>query len=132
MSFKRVVIGSKVAALNRESKITKFEKRFKLMKEKWRKIFKLFFFFLFKHLNSPEPMRGNQLPVSATSGLYYKHMTIVKYDSSVVSKWSFKLIDDTSVIIYDRNMFIIQATGGSMGHRYVLKLLWSKKSQNCK
>jgi hypothetical protein len=33
MSFRRVIIGSKVAALNRESKITKFEKRFKLKKE---------------------------------------------------------------------------------------------------
>ncbi len=34
-------------------------------------------------------------------GLYYKHVTIVNDDSSAVSKWSFKLIDDPRVIIYD-------------------------------
>ncbi len=44
-------------------------------------------------------------------GLYYKHVTIVINDSSVISKWSFKLIDDPRVIIYDRHRFIIQATG---------------------
>jgi hypothetical protein len=54
----------------------------------------------------------------AYSGLYYKHVTIVIDDSSIVSKWSFKLIDAPRVIIYDRNMFIIQATGV-----YVTKLL---------
>jgi len=44
------------------------------------------------------------------SGLYYKHVTSVNDDSSVVSKWSFKLIDDPRVIIYDCHRFIIQAT----------------------
>jgi hypothetical protein len=43
-------------------------------------------------------------------GLYYKHVTIVNDDSSIVSKWSIKLIDDPSVIIYDRHRFLIQAT----------------------
>jgi hypothetical protein len=38
-------------------------------------------------------------------------MTIVNDDSSIVSKWSSKLIDDARVIIYDLKMFIIQATG---------------------
>ncbi len=47
----------------------------------------------------------------AISGLYYKHVTIVNDDSSVVSKWSVKLIDDPRVIIYDHHRFIIQATG---------------------
>jgi len=28
-------------------------------------------------------------------------------------------------------VFIIQATGGSMGSRFVLKILFSEKSQNC-
>ncbi len=46
---------------------------------------------------------------SNTCGLYYKLVTIVNYESSVISKWSFKLIDDASVVIYDCNMFIIQA-----------------------
>ncbi len=43
-------------------------------------------------------------------GLYYKHVMIVNDVSSVVSKWSIKLIDDPSIVIYDRNRFIIQAT----------------------
>jgi len=44
-------------------------------------------------------------------GLYYKHVTIVNDNSSIISKWSCKLIDDPRVSIYDRNRFIIQATG---------------------
>jgi len=44
-------------------------------------------------------------------GLYYKHVTIIIDDYSVVIKSSFKLIDDPRVIIYDCNMFIIQANG---------------------
>jgi hypothetical protein len=28
------------------------------------------------------------------SGLYYKHVAIINGDSSIISKWSFKLIDD--------------------------------------
>jgi hypothetical protein len=43
-------------------------------------------------------------------GLYYKHMTIINDDSSVVSEQSLKLVDDGRVIIYDRHMFIIQTT----------------------
>ncbi len=43
-------------------------------------------------------------------GLYYKHMTIQNDDSSIVSEQSFKLIDDARGVIYDRSMFIIQAT----------------------
>jgi hypothetical protein len=34
---------------------------------------------------------------------------IIYDDSSVISKQSSKLIDDARVVIYDRNMFIIQA-----------------------
>ncbi len=41
-------------------------------------------------------------------GLYYKHVTIV--NDSVI-KWSFKLIDAARGVIYDRHVFIIQATG---------------------
>ncbi len=43
-------------------------------------------------------------------GFYYKHVTIVNDDSSVINKWSFKLIDDPRVVTYDRHKFIIQAT----------------------
>ncbi len=44
-----------------------------------------------------------------TSGLCYKHMMILKDDSSVISKWSSKHIDD-ELQFYYFNMFIIQAT----------------------
>ncbi len=61
----------------------------------------------------------NMFIIQATGlGLYYKHMTIVNDDSRVNIKWSFKLIDATTDIIYDRHMFIVQATGD-----IVIKLL---------
>ncbi len=41
-------------------------------------------------------------------------MMIVNDDSSVVIKWSFKLIDATRGVIYDHHMFIVQATGGDL------------------
>ncbi len=46
----------------------------------------------------------------AFCGLYYKHMTIVNDDSSVISRWSSKLIDAARGVIYDHHMFIVQAT----------------------
>jgi hypothetical protein len=45
------------------------------------------------------------------SDLYYKHMTIVNDDSSIVSGQSFKLIDDAGGVIYYCHLFIIRATG---------------------
>jgi hypothetical protein len=48
-----------------------------------------------------------------TSGLYYKHLTIVNYDSSFINKFGASLTDDARVVIYDRHMFIVQATGVS-------------------
>jgi hypothetical protein len=53
----------------------------------------------------------SNLYFTSSSGLYYKHVTIVIDNSSIISKWSFKLIDDPSIVIYDRHRFIIQATG---------------------
>ncbi len=44
-----------------------------------------------------------------TSGLYYKHMTIINYASSIVNKLEALLTDDARVIIYDRHVFIVQA-----------------------
>jgi hypothetical protein len=44
-------------------------------------------------------------------GLYYKHITIVNDDSSIVNKLETSLIDDATVIIYDCHMFMVQATG---------------------
>jgi hypothetical protein len=73
----------------------------------------------------------NQLTFSAISGLYYKPITIINDDSNVVNKLETLLIDDVRVIIYDHHMFIVQATGSSVGPRYVLQLLFSEKSQDC-
>jgi hypothetical protein len=55
-----------------------------------------------------------------SSGLYYKHMTIVNDNSSVISKWSSKLIDDARGVIYDHHMFIIQATGRMLQKNYAV------------
>ncbi len=43
------------------------------------------------------------------SGLYYKPVTILNDDCSVISKRSFKFSDDPRVVIYDHLRFIIQA-----------------------
>jgi hypothetical protein len=45
------------------------------------------------------------------SGLYYKHITIVNDDTSIVNKLGASLTDDTRVVIYDHHMFIEQAIG---------------------
>ncbi len=45
------------------------------------------------------------------SGLYYKHMTIIIYTSSIINKLEALLTDDARVVIYDRLVFIVQATG---------------------
>jgi hypothetical protein len=38
-----------------------------------------------------------------TNGLFYKNITIVNDDSSIISKWHSSLIDDARVVIYDHN-----------------------------
>ena len=38
-------------------------------------------------------------------------MTIVNDDSGVINKLETSLTDDARVVIYDRHMFIVQATG---------------------
>jgi len=43
-------------------------------------------------------------------GLYYKHITVVNYNSSVVNKCVASLSDDARVVIYDRHVFVVQAT----------------------
>jgi hypothetical protein len=45
-----------------------------------------------------------------TSGLYYKPITIINDDSSIINKLETILIDDARVIIYNHHMFIGQAT----------------------
>ncbi len=54
--------------------------------------------------------KGTSTLANVSSGLYYKHLTIVNYDSSVINKGSFKLIYDARVVIYNCNWLIIQAT----------------------
>ncbi len=53
-------------------------------------------------------------------------MTIVNDDSSVVNKFETSLTDDARVIIYDRHMFIVQATGVNVENLYffVADNLW--------
>jgi hypothetical protein len=46
-------------------------------------------------------------------GLYYKHITIVNDNSSVVNKLETSLNDAARVVIYDCHMFIVQAIGFS-------------------
>ncbi len=46
-----------------------------------------------------------------TCGLYYKPMMIVNDDSRVINKLKTSLTDDARVVIYDRHIFIVQATG---------------------
>jgi hypothetical protein len=53
----------------------------------------------------------NAALVATTSALYYKHITIGIDDSSVIIKRQVSLVDKAGVVIYNRNMFIIQATG---------------------
>jgi hypothetical protein len=45
-----------------------------------------------------------------TSGLYYKHSTVINDDSSIINKFEASLADDARVIIYDCHRFIVQAT----------------------
>ncbi len=45
-------------------------------------------------------------------GLYYKHTMLINYTSSIVNKLEALLTDDTRAVIYDRHVFIVQATGG--------------------
>ncbi len=42
--------------------------------------------------------------------MYYKPVMIVNDDSRVINKLETSLTDDARVVIYDRHMFIVQAT----------------------
>jgi hypothetical protein len=55
--------------------------------------------------------QGESLHMGKISGLDYKPMTIVNDDSRVVNKLEASLTEDARVVIYDRHMFIVQATG---------------------
>ncbi len=54
-------------------------------------------------------------------------MTIVNYASSVINKLEALLTDDARVIIYDRHVFIVQATeGDKRSKEFPLKNSWEK------
>ncbi len=71
----------------------------------------LFLSFLWvQHLTLNPNVEGSH-PAAETSGLYYKQMTIINDDSSIVNKLGASHTEDARVVIYDRQMFIVQATG---------------------
>jgi hypothetical protein len=52
----------------------------------------------------------NLLLLRDICGLYHKHFTIVNDDSSIINKFGASCADAARVVIYDRHMFIVQAT----------------------
>ncbi len=54
-------------------------------------------------------------------------MTIVNDDSRVIHKLGASFTDDARVIIYDRHMFIVQATGLTNNYLIMLKRLPTDK-----
>ena len=46
--------------------------------------------------------------------LISKHINIVNDDTSVVNMSEASLTDDTRAVIYDRHLFIVQATGSTI------------------
>jgi hypothetical protein len=46
---------------------------------------------------------------------------IVNYDSSIVNKFGASLTDNARVVIYNRHMFIVQATSYFCGKAHLLK-----------
>ncbi len=62
--------------------------------------------------------------VHEISGLYYKHITIVNDDTSIINKFEASLTHDTRVVIYDHRMFIVQATGVHSIHQSYAKFIF--------
>ncbi len=56
-----------------------------------------------------KPFKPSLKFATKTIGLYYKHVTIVNYNFSIVNKLGASFTDDARVVIYD-NMFIVQTT----------------------
>ncbi len=55
----------------------------------------------------PNSLGSLRIDSAHSSGLNYKHIMILNYNSSVVNKLGASLTDDARVIIYDRHMFIV-------------------------
>jgi hypothetical protein len=58
----------------------------------------------------PKSQQPKNSSAGPTSGLYYKHTTIINYASSIINKLEALLTDDARVVIYYRHVFIVQAT----------------------
>jgi hypothetical protein len=56
---------------------------------------------------------------SEPCGRYYKPITIVNDDSSVINKLETSPIDNARVVIYDHHMFIVQATGVNLANSFM-------------
>ncbi len=56
------------------------------------------------------PIQPNVMFLGKTCGLYYKPMTIINDNSRVINKLEASLTDNARVVIYDHQMFIVQAT----------------------
>jgi hypothetical protein len=57
-------------------------------------------------------------------------VTIVNYISSDVTKLKVSLNDNSRVIIYDRHVFIVQATGGQSSNLYLNAVQFFNASVN--
>ncbi len=66
--------------------------------------------------------------LSKACGLYYKPIPIINDDSSMINKLETLLIDNARVVIYDRHMFIVQATELTLFYPY--RALTVEKKQN--
>ncbi len=66
-----------------------------------------------------------------TSGLYYKHITIINDDSSIINKIEDSLTDDARVIIYVLHMFIVEATGVNVINLFPSSLMLSANKLEC-
>ncbi len=86
-----------------------------------------------KHFSLLYGNNFGQLKFDSTSscGLYYKHIKIVNDDSSVINKLQVSLTDYTRVIIYNRNLFIIQATGINDINLFFFTNKLIQKKQDC-
>jgi hypothetical protein len=51
------------------------------------------------------------MPIFVSRGLFYKHIMILNYESSIVNRFGASLTDDARVVIYDCHIFIVHATG---------------------
>ncbi len=45
--------------------------------------------------------------INSFCSLYYSHITIINYESSIANKFGASLTDDATVFIYDFHMFIV-------------------------